>query len=212
MQYSIWLGTLSAVTACFVTIGPFLLAHYALGGTLHSTHFSTALGLLALWAGLEGALVRAKPTLVQDAMPTRLPYLIMVGIALILPSGLLESSLRLQAPTVLYRFGIGLCSTGCAVRVLAIQHLGTGFLDGITIHKQQQLVTTGIYQFLRHPSEVGLHLFLWGYLLVINAWWVLLATLLVLLPLSLYRCWQEDQLLLQHFGDAYLAYRKSGAG
>ena len=75
------------------------------------------------------------------------------------------------------------------------------------IHKSEDLVTDGIYRYIRHPQYAGLFLIILGWLLH----WPTLLTLIIspILVFVYYRlAVSEESALAQHFGDAFEMYKK----
>ena len=64
-------------------------------------------------------------------------------------------SLRLPGPrlTVTVQwFGVLFAFVGLALRVVAFRTLGTSYSRTLRVNQDQELVTTGIYRFVRHPG------------------------------------------------------------
>ncbi len=186
--------------------GPYFVATQVLPLPPFSRLQLIALLALALWAFSEGALLRSNQSQQQDMTRHWLPRLTMALIAVALPLALIESRAQFVSMRWL-GIPISLMLIGIALRVLAIRTLQDWFYDGVIVTDQQQLVTTGIYAYFRHPSEIGLLCFLFGYALLLQAWISLLLVGAIILPLSIYRCRQEDALLQQHFGEEFDIYR-----
>jgi isoprenylcysteine carboxyl methyltransferase (ICMT) family protein YpbQ len=99
-------------------------------------------------------------------------------------------------------WGVALIAVGAALRVTAIVQLGGGFrtrLDSPT------LVTTGVYRWLRHPSEYGLILIAAGGAVALASWIAAIAACVVA-ALSVVRCRREDAALRRTHGDAHAAW------
>jgi protein-S-isoprenylcysteine O-methyltransferase len=113
---------------------------------------------------------------------------------------------RLPAPQILYPIGIALFILGLIVRWAAIIYLGRLFTVNVAIASDHQLITTGPYRFVRHPSYTGsLFLFVGFSLCMLN----ILSMAVVLLPISAAFRWRmkvEENALLEAFGDRYQAY------
>ena len=113
---------------------------------------------------------------------------------------------RLPEAQIIYPIGVVLFILGLIVRWTAIIYLGRFFTVNVAIAKDHQLITTGPYRFVRHPSYTGnLFLFLGFTLCMLN----IFSMLVVLLPISaafLWRMHVEEKALLQAFGDRYQAY------
>jgi len=84
--------------------------------------------------------------------------------------------------------------------------LGRNWFATLTIGKDHSLVTSGVYQSIRHPMYAA-HL-LWGIaqsFLLQN--WIASPSLLVsLIPLYALRIPREEKMMLEHFGDDYRSY------
>jgi protein-S-isoprenylcysteine O-methyltransferase Ste14 len=75
------------------------------------------------------------------------------------------------------------------------------------IHKSQELVTDGIYRYIRHPQYTGLFLIMSGWLLH----WPTLLTLIIfpILIFVYYRLAVSEETALAHnFGEAFEIYRQ----
>jgi len=73
------------------------------------------------------------------------------------------------------------------------------------IHRAEGLVTDGIYRFIRHPQYTGIFLFTLGWILH----WPSVMTLIlwpVLIAAYIWLAKQEEKVVIQEFGDAYLTY------
>ncbi|MBW2257556.1 MAG: isoprenylcysteine carboxylmethyltransferase family protein, partial [Deltaproteobacteria bacterium] len=72
----------------------------------------------------------------------------------------------------------------------------------------QPLVTSGIYGQMRHPAATASVIVAGGGALVLGSGIAILLTIVVQVPLVIWQTRQEDRVLRDHFGDAFLAYRK----
>ena len=94
------------------------------------------------------------------------------------------------------------------LQVLSYKTLGKNYAQDVVIMKEHNLVTNGIYKFIRHPqylsqviSDLGAGLALLSYL-------IFPITLLFELPLFIARAAVEDKMLQKHFGESYSQYKK----
>jgi protein-S-isoprenylcysteine O-methyltransferase Ste14 len=71
----------------------------------------------------------------------------------------------------------------------------------------RSLVTTGIYSRIRHPVYVFSSIMVVGIAFYFKMPWIA-AILVFILPMQFSRARQEEKVLIQAFGEAYLAYRK----
>jgi protein-S-isoprenylcysteine O-methyltransferase Ste14 len=102
--------------------------------------------------------------------------------------------------------GLALLIVGSIVRMWPVFVLGRRFSGLVAIQRDHQLVTTGIYRYVRNPSYLGLLVSSVGLALVFRAAAGVLITALLLIPL-LARIRSEERLLTEHFGDEYKSYR-----
>jgi protein-S-isoprenylcysteine O-methyltransferase Ste14 len=102
--------------------------------------------------------------------------------------------------------GIALYAVGGILRLWPVFVLGRRFSGLVAIQPGHELVTTGVYGVIRHPSYLGLLINAVGWALAFRSGvGLLLAALLV--PPLLARIRAEEALLQSQFGDAYEAYR-----
>ncbi|MFO1103649.1 MAG: isoprenylcysteine carboxylmethyltransferase family protein [Methylocystis sp.] len=103
-------------------------------------------------------------------------------------------------------FGVALFAAGGALRLRPVAVLGRRFSGLVAIQPGHELVTTGLYSRIRHPSYLGLLISALGWGLAFNtAVGVLLA--LANIPPLIARMNAEERLLSSEFGVSYDAYR-----
>ncbi|MDD2676812.1 MAG: isoprenylcysteine carboxylmethyltransferase family protein [Methylacidiphilaceae bacterium] len=102
--------------------------------------------------------------------------------------------------------GVVLNAGGGALRLWPVFVLGQRFSGLVAIQPGHTLVTSGPYRFVRHPSYLGLLVYVLGWGLAFGSWaGVILAGLF--LPPLLARIAAEERLLRSQFGAEYDAYR-----
>ncbi|MGJ0532621.1 methyltransferase family protein [Methylocystis sp.] len=102
--------------------------------------------------------------------------------------------------------GVALLAAGGALRLWPVAVLGRRFSGLVAIQPGHELVTTGLYSRIRHPSYLGLLISALGWGLGFNtAVGVLMA--LANIPPLVVRMNAEERLLSSEFGAAYEAYR-----
>ncbi len=113
---------------------------------------------------------------------------------------------RLPHPQAFYVIGLILYVLGLIIRWVAIIHLGRFFTVDIAIAHDHELITTGPYRYVRHPSYTGtLLIFLRFGLCMLN----IFSLAAVFLPISaafLWRMHVEEEALRAAFGECYLVY------
>ncbi len=95
---------------------------------------------------------------------------------------------------------------GLALRWWAILVLGRWFTVDVAIHADHQLVTSGPYRWVRHPSYTGAAMAFVAMALMFEHW---LALPLLLVPVAsafLYRIHVEEQALARAFGSSWTDY------
>jgi protein-S-isoprenylcysteine O-methyltransferase Ste14 len=139
----------------------------------------------AVWIVLEAAAAPAEPH-------ARAPRELATGLALLAVHGsaLIE---HLAFGTDGSLAGGALIAGGVALRVAAIRQLGADFVS--VRARPARVAATGVYRWMRHPSEVGLAAVALGAAVLLGS--VVAAALAagVLLPLAVARCRAEDRLL-----------------
>jgi protein-S-isoprenylcysteine O-methyltransferase Ste14 len=105
--------------------------------------------------------------------------------------------------------GVVIMIAGIVFRQYAISYLGRLFTSTIQIQKDHELVKTGPYRYLRHPSYLGILTMTLG-LGIALANWISLLLCLVLPAIGLMRRIQfEEKELEHHFGKQYQDYMKN---
>jgi protein-S-isoprenylcysteine O-methyltransferase Ste14 len=126
-----------------------------------------------------------------------------IGLAAAAPS--IAPSLRM--PGAARVVGVIVMWLGLATRVWAIAALGAAFRTTVEVDPGQTVVSSGPYQWIRHPSYTGLLLITAGFGLAAGNWLALAAGLLLPLPGILWRIQVEEAELERVLGAAYSAYR-----
>jgi protein-S-isoprenylcysteine O-methyltransferase Ste14 len=101
-------------------------------------------------------------------------------------------------------FAIGLL--GLSFCLYAQIKMGTSWRVGIDEKVNTPLVTSGLYQFIRNPTYLGLFLLNMGVWLVWPTWTVFLLNVLFFLFLEIQVRCEEDHLQITH-GEQYISYK-----
>lgn len=118
------------------------------------------------------------------------------------------SFLRIPGEPWMAAAGLALAWTGIAIRYRAVAELGESFRTTVEVEDGQEVVSSGPYKVIRHPSYTGLLLASAGFGLAGYSWAGF--AVCVLLPLSamLQRIRVEERELVEVLGDPYRSYRK----
>ena len=104
--------------------------------------------------------------------------------------------------------GIIITIIGFVIRWTSIAQLGSMFTVDVAITDDHNLKTNGLYQFVRHPSYLGLILIITGISVCLNNW---LGIAVMAIPSFLavnHRIIVEEQVLISEFGEQYINYKK----
>ena len=102
--------------------------------------------------------------------------------------------------------GVFLYAAGGVLRIWPVFVLKNRFSGLVAIQPGHTLVTTGIYDIIRHPSYLGMVVNALGWALAFRSGVGVILTALILVPL-IARIHAEERLLLSQFGEEYEAYR-----
>ncbi|MFA5834731.1 MAG: isoprenylcysteine carboxylmethyltransferase family protein [Bacteroidota bacterium] len=101
--------------------------------------------------------------------------------------------------------GIVLSLISIPMGISVFTNIGKNITDTVETRKNHQLVTSGIYRFIRHPLYTTGFLFFVGLGLLSSNWLMLLLSLIVLITLYV-RTFTEEQKLIEEFGERYTEY------
>lgn len=97
---------------------------------------------------------------------------------------------------------------GMIFRLWAVLTLGRFFRTIVRVHDDHQLITSGPYRLLRHPSYTGAMMTLMGFGLAMGNWLSLLLATVVPLIAFLRRIQVEERALAGRFGDAFAEQKR----
>ena len=108
-------------------------------------------------------------------------------------------------------FGVFICILGDALRKTAMFHAGRSFNHIVqgTKSEEHELVTHGVFSFVRHPSYLGWFLFSLGTQLILCNPLCFTVYGIVSWRFFADRIYIEEYILRQFFGDEYSAYQES---
>lgn len=112
----------------------------------------------------------------------------------------------LPYPRLAVEFGCCLFIIGIGFRWYSIIHLGRFFTTNVAIANDHQLVDTGPYRFLRHPSYTGSLLGVLGFALTFANWVTMLVIFIPSCAVILWRIHIEEQALADGLGEKYRGY------
>ncbi|GJM31114.1 MAG: hypothetical protein DHS20C18_01150 [Saprospiraceae bacterium] len=101
-----------------------------------------------------------------------------------------------------------LLAAGLGLRIWSIRILGKYFTTTVKQVDNHQLVTSGPYASIRHPSYLGAYLAFLGNAVFLGAWMAAGFTFILMLVAYNIRINVEEKTLVQIFGDQYQQYQK----
>jgi protein-S-isoprenylcysteine O-methyltransferase Ste14 len=103
----------------------------------------------------------------------------------------------------LFVAGLALMIAGIVLRQWSIAMLGRSFTVVVRVREGQQVIDTGPYRWVRHPSYTGMLVTFLGYGLALGSWISILCAVLVPLAGIVVRIRVEEQALLEGLGEPY---------
>jgi protein-S-isoprenylcysteine O-methyltransferase Ste14 len=103
------------------------------------------------------------------------------------------------AGCVLFAASLGLYAS-------AYRELGENWSPRLEVLESQQLVTTGVYRHMRHPVYAAMWLWSLAQPLLLHNWIAGFGLLVAFVPLYLLRMPREEEMMVEHFGQAYKDY------
>jgi len=112
----------------------------------------------------------------------------------------------LPNPGLCFIASLGLFALGIAIRAYSIIYLGRLFTPDVAIATDHQLIDSGPFRFIRHPTYAGLLMIVLG---VGLSFANVASLLIVFVPIFVCVLWRiriEEQALVQALGEPYVAY------
>jgi Putative protein-S-isoprenylcysteine methyltransferase len=169
--------------------------------------------LALIWYGAEGLLLARdknndkgsteidKRTRLYNTVSTILA--IMSALFVLLPSTDFSNDNVLSLTVI----GAVLAICGLTLRHVSIHILGEYFRTTVEIDRDQQIIQTGPYHFIRHPSYSGIILFFLGYGILSGNYLCLVCCVILPTAALAYRIKIEEKALVAELGKKYEDYR-----
>lgn len=103
--------------------------------------------------------------------------------------------------------GVFITILGLLIAIIARKTLADNWSSNIELKKDHELITKGIYKYVRHPIYTGLLLMGVGSILVLQSLLVVLF-FVVMITFLIFKLKKEEILLLKHFPKDYQEYMK----
>jgi protein-S-isoprenylcysteine O-methyltransferase len=108
--------------------------------------------------------------------------------------------------------GVVMVGVGTVLRVVSRLTLGRQFSGSVQTTRQHQLVTWGIYRWLRHPAYLAFLCLILGFPVCFGSLGGLAIAVLSGIPALIYRVRIEEAALNRWFGEQYVQYRRQTSG
>jgi protein-S-isoprenylcysteine O-methyltransferase Ste14 len=151
--------------------------------------------------GEEGKLVR-RESVIRVVM-----VLVLYAAIFLLPFADRRNILVFVASPAACWVGAILCGVGYGLIFWSGLALGKQYSQEVTVQKNHQLITIGIYRYIRNPRYLGLICAAFGMLLLFHSW-IGVFLCLVLVPVLMVRIRDEELLLRGEFGAEWESYQK----
>lgn len=114
----------------------------------------------------------------------------------------------LSSPRAFYIFGFILFLSGLFLRWYSIGYLGRYFTVNVSIDPEHQLVDSGPYRYIRHPSYTGALLAFLGFGFCLGNWFSILLLTVPIIGAFLWRIRIEEAAMLEALGQDYRDYMR----
>ncbi len=168
-----------------------------------------------LWSTVFEALIHQEPEeyIIQEGdhksyLYLQLTFMLALFFATIDFIGLHYTRIQFGEPYIIY-LGFALFIASCLIRWWGFKSIGKYSSPRVAIYRRHKLIVTGAYQNIRHPLYLGSLLSYLAVPLVFSSWGALVIIILTTIPALVYRIKAEEELLLSHFGEAYLTYSRA---
>jgi protein-S-isoprenylcysteine O-methyltransferase Ste14 len=112
----------------------------------------------------------------------------------------------IEVPLIIHIIGIAFMLLGLSIRMVSMRQLGKYYSTLLFTNKDHQLITTGMYKYIRHPIYSGDIVFYLGYGFALSNYIVFMLIMVAFISAYLIRIKQEEKMMMEGFGDVYREY------
>ncbi|MEN6348443.1 MAG: isoprenylcysteine carboxylmethyltransferase family protein [Syntrophomonas sp.] len=197
-----------------ISLTVFIYISYLAWKSLPRFDFGVIVAFFALyisWSVIETIMYKAPETLAVDDDDRRSYIYLQLSSLLTLFFALFDflefhlTRISSLEPGIVY-VGFILFLLYTIIRYQALVSLGKYYNPRVALYEEHTLITSGVYQYLRHPFYLTALLISLAVSLLFNSWGALLLFLFTVIPAILYRIRVEEEFLLKHFGNRYKEY------
>ena len=115
----------------------------------------------------------------------------------------------MKLPGFCIELGIGLMLLGIVIRISAVLTLRKAFTLNVQVTSRQRLITSGLYQKIRHPAYTGSILCLVGVALALRNFLSVIGVFCCCIICYQIRIAVEEAVLENRFGEEYTSYKRN---
>ncbi len=104
-------------------------------------------------------------------------------------------------------FVVILLIVGLVIAILARRTLAGNWSGQVALKRDHELITTGLYQYVRHPIYTGMLMMILGTALSQGTLGAVIGFLIILLGIF-FKLRDEEALMTEHFAEAYASYKQ----
>lgn len=145
----------------------------------------------------------------RDRMETILLFVVFVGNILLPVIYILTPWLRFadyRLPRWEPWIGVGVMALALWLFWRSHADLGRNWSITLEIRKEHELITHGVYRFMRHPMYASIFLFGLAQGLMLSNWLAGWAAVVTFTPMYFIRTPREERMMVEHFGESYRRY------
>jgi protein-S-isoprenylcysteine O-methyltransferase len=169
---------------------------------------TVAIAIFFFWLMIDGIVV-ARHVTGKVENRDRSSLMVIVGgnlVAWFVAVSLAFSAIGAIHSIALQIVGLVLLGIGIVVRSIAIAQLGRFHTPNVAVRHDHQLMESGLYRHVRHPSYLGALIAFLGFSLALGNVLSVVVVMVITPAIYLYRIREEEAALAAAFGDDYLAY------
>jgi protein-S-isoprenylcysteine O-methyltransferase Ste14 len=145
----------------------------------------------------------------RDRMETILLFVVFVGNILLPVIYILTPWLRFadyRLPRSEPWIGVGVMALALWLFCRSHADLGRNWSITLEIRMEHELITHGVYRFMRHPMYASIFLFGLAQGLMLSNWLAGWAAVVTFTPMYFIRTPREERMMVEHFGESYRRY------
>jgi len=169
---------------------------------------NVTLVIFFLWLMIDGTFVARHATGKVENRDRFSLMLIVAGnfVALFAAVSLAYGVIGSMHSFVLQIAGLVVMASGIILRSIAILQLGRFHTPNVAVRGDHELMESGLYRRVRHPSYLGALIAFFGFGIALGNWLSVLVVMVITPCIYLYRIREEETALEAAFGDNYRAY------